>query len=228
LDAKTRVVTCRSNIQWVIQRKRGHKWLGVSFCRTRDALVRVAKGLGYVSEALNALPQRCDGLIDNPRCDDCGRIKSKPRSGLPPHLFCITEREGEVVEVIEATLETPSLLDVSYLKKLSFGGNRFIGPISSTQLALLVPRGIALAEINAKRERQISDAELRRVLADNHILDYPGGTSQASDDYVSPLPPPQTEGLSGPTPGALQGDGYPIEMDDSGHPVLPECLRRRK
>jgi hypothetical protein len=57
-------------------------------------LVRVAKGLGYVSEALNALPPRIDGLVDNePRCDDCGRIKSKPRPGLPRHLFCIVERK---------------------------------------------------------------------------------------------------------------------------------------
>jgi len=88
-----------------------------------------------------------------------------------------------------------------------------------------VPRGIALAEINAHRKQPISDAELRRILADNHILDYPGGTSQASDAYVSPLPP---EGLNGPNPEALQGDDYPLEYDENGYPELPACLERRK
>lgn len=31
----------------------------------------------------------------------------------------------------------------------------------------------------------------------------------------------------GPTPGALQGDDYPIEMDANGYPELPACLDRR-
>src|SRR6516225_2938839 len=87
--------------------------------------------------------------------------------------------------------ETESLADT--LKQVGFGGSaqyRLIGRVSKTQLALLVPRGIALAEINAHRKKPISD-EQRRVLADNHILDYPGGISQASDAYVSPLPPRQ-------------------------------------
>ena len=91
-----------------------------------------------------------------------------------------------------------------------------------------VPRGIALAEINAHRKKPISDAELRRVLADNHILDYPGGTSQASDAYVSPLPPRQPEGLNGPNPEALQGDDYRLEYDKNGYPELPACLDCRK
>jgi hypothetical protein len=30
----------------------------------------------------------------------------------------------------------------------------------------------------------------------------------------------------GPTPGALQGDDYPIEMDADGYPIMPACLRR--
>jgi hypothetical protein len=123
--------------------------------------------------------------------------------------------------------ETESLADT--LKQVCFGGSaqyRLIGRVSKTHLlALLVPRGIALAEINAHRKKPISDAELRRVLADNHILDYPGGTSQASDAYVSPLPP---EGLNGPNPEALQGDDYPLEYDKNGYPELPACLDCRK
>jgi hypothetical protein len=31
----------------------------------------------------------------------------------------------------------------------------------------------------------------------------------------------------GPTPGAIQGDDYPIEMDVDGYPKLPACLDRR-
>ena len=31
----------------------------------------------------------------------------------------------------------------------------------------------------------------------------------------------------GPTPGALQGDDYPLEYDSDGHPELPTCLDRR-
>ena len=31
---------------------------------------------------------------------------------------------------------------------------------------------------------------------------------------------------NGPTPGALQGDDYPLEYDEKGYPELPDCLRR--
>ena len=58
--------------------------------------------------------------------------------------------------------ETESLADT--LKQVGFGGStqhRLIGRVSPTQLALLVPRGIALAEINAHRKQPISDAAPR-------------------------------------------------------------------
>jgi hypothetical protein len=32
----------------------------------------------------------------------------------------------------------------------------------------------------------------------------------------------------GPTPGALQGDDYPMEYYEDGYPKLPACLDRRK
>jgi hypothetical protein len=31
----------------------------------------------------------------------------------------------------------------------------------------------------------------------------------------------------GPTPGALQGDDYPLSYDADGYPELPACLDRR-
>ena len=50
--------------------------------------------------------------------------------------------------------------------------------------------------------------------------------------YVSPFPDPIVEGLhgsnpDGSTPGALQGDDYPIGLDGSGYPILAACLDRR-
>jgi hypothetical protein len=32
----------------------------------------------------------------------------------------------------------------------------------------------------------------------------------------------------GSTPGALQGDDYPLDYYKDGYPKLPDCLRRRK
>jgi hypothetical protein len=34
--------------------------------------------------------------------------------------------------------------------------------------------------------------------------------------------------LAGPTPGAPQGDDYPLQYYEDGYPKLPECLDRRK
>ena len=43
----------------------------------------------------------------------------------------------------------------------------------------------------------------------------------------NPLESSTAEDGFGPTPGALQGDDYPIEMDADGYPILPACLDRR-
>jgi hypothetical protein len=45
--------------------------------------------------------------------------------------------------------------------------------------------------------------------------------------YV-PKPVQYVDTPSGPTPGALQGDDYPLEYDADGYPILPACLDRRK
>jgi hypothetical protein len=57
LDPKTRVIECAAGIQWIVQvRKRvtEYPWEGVSFCRTRGALVRLVGS----HPALLALPDR--------------------------------------------------------------------------------------------------------------------------------------------------------------------------
>jgi hypothetical protein len=43
LDDRTRVIDCRDNIQWIVQRRDGANWRGLSFCRTRLVLIRDAK-----------------------------------------------------------------------------------------------------------------------------------------------------------------------------------------
>ena len=63
----------------------------------------------------------------------------------------------------------------------------------------------------------LSDIE-RRVLG--------GVTVVRSRGYTpSPTPIPDVNQI-GPTPGALQGDEYPITYDPDGYPLLPECLKR--
>jgi hypothetical protein len=62
----------------------------------------------------------------------------------------------------------------------------------------------------------------------------PRGRSGAAPEpglrqYVWPTPPRGLEDVPrGPTPGALQGDEYIIEMDADGYPILPACLARRR
>ncbi len=49
--------------------------------------------------------------------------------------------------------------------------------------------------------------------------------------YVYPEPmtnPSHGSNPDGSTPGALQGDDYPLTYDADGHPELPACLDRRK
>ena len=37
------MIDCRDNIQWIVQRRDGANWRGLSFCRTRVVLIRDAK-----------------------------------------------------------------------------------------------------------------------------------------------------------------------------------------
>jgi hypothetical protein len=58
LNAKTRVIECADGIQWIVQRRTGslkYPWAGRSFCRTKEALLRIAGR----HPALEALPETC-------------------------------------------------------------------------------------------------------------------------------------------------------------------------
>jgi hypothetical protein len=61
IDANTRVVECAAGIQWVLQRRgdRGEAWRGVSFCRTKQALLRcVREWASSEHPEMEALPDR--------------------------------------------------------------------------------------------------------------------------------------------------------------------------
>jgi hypothetical protein len=62
LDDKTRVIECRAGIQWILQRRVSsgkYPWDAVSFCRTKEALLRcVAEYTKETHPALAALPDR--------------------------------------------------------------------------------------------------------------------------------------------------------------------------
>ena len=69
LDDRHRVISCRDGIQWIVQRRMntgGSGWRGLSFCRTREALICDAErrlGRPIPKEAaaiLNALPAILD------------------------------------------------------------------------------------------------------------------------------------------------------------------------
>jgi hypothetical protein len=70
LNDSWRVIVCAAGIQWILQRRSGKRhgrarWEGRSFCRTREALIRVSREhAGAVDpsahEIMAALPERID------------------------------------------------------------------------------------------------------------------------------------------------------------------------
>jgi hypothetical protein len=58
LDDKTRVIDCKDSIQWILQRRSSHQWRSLSYCRSRDALIREARKLvEHACESLRSLPE---------------------------------------------------------------------------------------------------------------------------------------------------------------------------
>ena len=62
LNSRWRVIECRDGIQWIVQRRRGHRdglpvWRGESFCRTKSALLQcIREKCGDVDLGVVALP----------------------------------------------------------------------------------------------------------------------------------------------------------------------------
>ena len=89
-EGDLRIVNCPDDIQWIAQRRTGGRWRNKSFHRTRRSLIQRYGPL----EMILALPEHYDGFVEViPRCQVCGRIKSKPTAGLQRHLFCVAERK---------------------------------------------------------------------------------------------------------------------------------------
>ena len=108
---------------------------------------------------------------------------------------------------------------VSFLR-----GILFVGRISPTQLALLVPRGVALAELNLDREPPFTSADLMRALKELHISDYPQREASVSGALrqQDPEAPPATL-----LPEGSYEVPYPLEYYEDGFPKLPACLDRK-
>lgn len=51
LNDRTRVIACKDNEQWIVQRRSGSRWNGVSFCRSKAALLRCCGALGEQFDA---------------------------------------------------------------------------------------------------------------------------------------------------------------------------------
>lgn len=63
LNMEWRIILCRDGIQWILQRHTGGRWRSLSYCRTRDGLLRCIRDAGIPSDvvegsALSELPER--------------------------------------------------------------------------------------------------------------------------------------------------------------------------
>lgn len=57
LDGRTRVIECRDALQWIVQKRAGQRWVGVSFHRNRDVLIERSGAMGEALAILQALPE---------------------------------------------------------------------------------------------------------------------------------------------------------------------------
>lgn len=61
-----RIILCRQNIQWIIQRQKGGsdgRWLSLGYCTAKSTVLRLWAGLGESPcRNLDALPDRIKGL----------------------------------------------------------------------------------------------------------------------------------------------------------------------
>ena len=95
LNAKWRIVECRAHIQWILQRRKsasdGGGWSARSFCRTSEALRRVAaEHAGAIDpeaqEALDRLPEwieEVDHLHDGDQLQHPDGVDRVDREGPP-------------------------------------------------------------------------------------------------------------------------------------------------
>jgi hypothetical protein len=92
-DGDLRIIKSRDDIQWIVQQFSGGRWRSKSYHRTRHSLIQRYGAL----EMILALPEHHDGFVElTPRCEVCGRIKSKPAAAW---LSARRQRETAPVSV---------------------------------------------------------------------------------------------------------------------------------
>lgn len=57
LDNANRLVLCDKGIQWILQRRKGNRWKGMSFFRTREAL------LNHLHQTIPNLSKEAEGIV---------------------------------------------------------------------------------------------------------------------------------------------------------------------
>ena len=106
-----------------------------------------------------------------------------------------------------------------------------------------VRRCVCGESFSSKREAQAyctkrcANAATQRRKRSGDIGLAPSLVARSGDTAATPHPEgfrdgstvvwPTRDEHQGPTPGALQGDDYPLEYDSDGYPELPTCLDRR-
>jgi hypothetical protein len=116
LDAKTRVIECRDGIQWIIQHHRNGRgcngWRGVSFCRTKEALLRLA---GNHPDLL-ALPDSPDGSPVPAPPSRAPSSKPLPDGIVPdakwPGMYRLRRPDGSLTEMVNLARAKDALQNV--------------------------------------------------------------------------------------------------------------------
>ncbi len=56
LDDNSRIINCRDDMQWILQRRTGPAWRSVSYFRNRDVLIERSRAQGEALASLRVLP----------------------------------------------------------------------------------------------------------------------------------------------------------------------------
>jgi hypothetical protein len=191
-------------IQWIVQRHIGSRWRGQSYHRSRRVLI---ERLGESTSELEALPEfhLRSQSTDWPRCHVCGRIKSKPTSGLPPHLFCVRKRWGGVCGNSFAFGES--------IRKQILAQQHLPNPIT-----------INLPDEKATRAWLATGKDGKNIVGDALLW----GVNCAGHTPSVLYSPETISAEQSSKHGALQSDDYKLEYYEDGYPKLPACLDRRR
>jgi hypothetical protein len=107
LNDELRVMECAAGIQWILQKRRGSQWKNIAYCRTREALVRIAG----VFQALLDLPPMLEAPEPEPASNT---LPAAPEpavdhtGGLKPYVY--PERQSNPLHGSNPDGSTPGAL----------------------------------------------------------------------------------------------------------------------